>query len=176
MTQTVRTLQTGLLLVGASLFSACSKQYPALQTVASVDLNRYAGTWYEIASLPQRFTKDCHCTTAQYTPHPDGYVEVYNSCRQDSPTGDTKDVNGKAFPVEGSSNSKLKVQFFWPFKGDYWILDLADDYSYALVGAPDRESLWILSRKPVLDAATYEQLVQLAKQKGFPVQDLQPMD
>ncbi|MFT2007178.1 lipocalin family protein [Pontibacter sp. 13R65] len=176
MTQTIRTLQTGLLLLGASLFSACSKQYPVLQTVASVDLNRYAGTWYEIASLPQRFTKGCHCTTAQYKPHPDGYVEVYNSCREDAPTGDTKDVQGKAFPVEGSSNSKLKVQFFWPFKGDYWILDLADDYSYALVGSPDRESLWILARESQLPPSEYERLVQLASSKGFPVEELQLMD
>ncbi|WP_240676041.1 lipocalin family protein [Botryobacter ruber] len=155
--------------------SSCGN-HPPLETVPAVDLKRYAGRWYEIASIPQRFSRGCHCTTAEYKLNSEGYVEVYNACRKNSSTGEVSDVSGKAFPVEGSNNSKLKVQFFWPFKGDYWILELADDYSHVLVGSPDRGSLWVLSRTPAMDEATYQQLVEQARKKGFPVAKLELMD
>ncbi|WP_242926533.1 lipocalin family protein [Pontibacter vulgaris] len=165
------------LLLGSLAVSSCSRTYAPLATVPEVDLNRYMGKWYEIASIPQRFSKGCHCTTAEYKLNAsEGYVEVYNSCRKNSASGKLSDVKGKAYPVDGSNNSKLKVQFFWPFKGDYWILELDKDYQHVVVGSPDRESLWILSRKPTLDKETYNQLVLSAKTKGFPVEQLQLMD
>lgn len=170
-------LTAGAALLGAFVISSCSRSYAPLETVPEVDLERYMGKWYEIASIPQRFTKGCHCTTAEYKLNAGkGYVEVYNSCRKDSPQGKVADVKGKAYPVEGSGNSKLRVQFFWPFKGDYWILELDPDYRYVMVGAPDRESLWFLSRTPTLDEATYARLEQLANTKGFPVEQLQRTD
>ncbi|MDX5347169.1 MAG: lipocalin family protein [Hymenobacteraceae bacterium] len=153
-TKTKWLIGAGAVAVGALVLSSCKKEYAPLATVPAVDLQKYAGTWYEISALPQRFEKGCHCTKAHYTTTSEGYVKVHNSCRKGSPTGEVKAVTGKAFPVDGSNNSKLKVQFFWPFKGDYWILDLADDYSYALVGSPDRESLWVLARTPRLDDET----------------------
>lgn len=158
------------LMMMVGLFS-CSRDTVPLKTVAQVDLQKYAGTWYEIALLPQRFEKGCHCTTATYTVK-DDYVEVLNRCRKDSPEGKEKKIKGKAFVVEHSGSAKLKVQFFWPFKGDYWIIALADDYSYAMVGAPNREYLWILSRTPKMDQATYDKLVAQAKAQGFPVDQL----
>ncbi len=165
------------LVLGTLVVSSCSRSYAPLATVPEVDLNRYMGKWYEIASIPQRFSKGCHCTTAEYKLNAaDGYVEVYNSCNKNSPTGKLSDVKGKAYPVEGSNNSKLKVQFFWPFTGDYWILELDNDYQHVVVGSPDRETLWILSRKPTLDKEIYNSLVQSAKAKGFPVKRLQLMD
>jgi apolipoprotein D and lipocalin family protein len=164
----------GAVLLGAFLISSCSSTNAPLETVPTVDLGRYMGKWYEIASIPQRFSKGCRCTTAEYKLNAEeGYVEVYNSCLKE---GKVSDVNGKAFPVEGSHNSKLKVQFFWPFKGDYWILELDPDYRYVMVGSPDRESLWFLSRTPTLDQATYTRLELLASSKGFPVEQLQMMD
>ncbi|WP_299984516.1 lipocalin family protein [uncultured Pontibacter sp.] len=164
-------LTAGAVLLGTIIISSCSSTNAPLETVPVVDLKRYMGKWYEIASIPQRFTKGCTCTTADYKLNADeGYVEVYNSCLKE---GKVSDVKGKAFPVEGSSNSKLRVQFFWPFKGDYWILELDPDYRYVMVGAPDRESLWFLSRTPTMDEATYARLKQLAKSKGFPVEQLQ---
>jgi len=169
-------LGLGALFIGAVLMSSCNRDYTPLETVPSVDLERYQGRWYEIAALPQRFEAGCHCVYAEYKKHPDGYVEVYNSCRKGGPEGKVKAVRGKAFPVAGSDNSKLKVQFFWPFKGDYWILELAPDYRHVLVGSPDRESLWILSRTPTLDEATYNHLVQQARTKGFAVAQLKKMD
>jgi apolipoprotein D and lipocalin family protein len=126
-----------------------------LQTVPSVDLAKYMGTWYEIASFPQRFQKGCCCTTAEYALSEKGHVVVMNRCRKGGPDGKKTMVKGKAFVVEGTNNAKLKVQFFWPFKGDYWIIDLATDYSYAVVSHPKRNYLWILSRSPQLDPATY---------------------
>ncbi len=138
-----------------------------LQTVPYVDLNKYAGKWYEIASYPQRFQKGCHCTTAEYTLSEKGYVIVENRCNKDGINGRVAGIKGKAFVEKNSGNAKLKVQFFWPFKGKYWIIDLADDYSYAVVSHPNMKYLWILSRTPMMDAAVYQQITARLKEKGF---------
>lgn len=164
----------GLAAVAGSLaFMAFRPQHKPLETVPYVDLKKYAGTWYEIASFPQRFQKGCHCTKAEYRQHPEGYVEVMNSCRKNSVNGKVKDVTGKAFVTDPQTNAKLKVQFFWPFKGDYWIIDLADDYSYAVVGEPSREYLWILSRSQQMDETLYREIVNRTAAKGFDVSRLQ---
>jgi apolipoprotein D and lipocalin family protein len=144
-----------------------------LQTVQSVDLNKYAGKWYEIASYPQRFQKGCHCTTAEYTLSDKGYVIVENRCNKDSVTGKQAYIKGKAFVEENSGNAKLKVQFFWPFKAKYWIIDLADDYSYAVVSHPNKKYLWILSRTPKMNQVTYEEILSRLKKKGFDPTKLQ---
>ena len=103
-------------------------------------------------------------------------MEVKNTCRKNSPTGNPKGVTGKAFVTDKKTNAKLKVQFFWPFKGDYWVLALAPNYSYAVVGTPDRESLWILSRQPRLAKHVYDDLKNQMQQKGFDVSRLQLTD
>lgn len=144
---------------------ACFSQ--ALTTVPYVDLKKYAGTWYEIASFPQRFQKGCTCTTAEYSLTDKEYVIVENRCRKDSVTGKLSYIKGKAFVDENSGNAKLKVQFFWPFKGKYWIIDLADDYSYAVVGHPNRNYLWILSRTSTMNDATYQKIISKIKENGF---------
>ena len=143
-----------------------------LTTVPSVDLAKYAGKWYEIASFPQSFQKRCHCTTATYTPSPKGYMIVENRCNRDSATGKLTSIKGKAFVVPGSGNAKLNVQFFWPFTGKYWIIDLADDYSYAVVSHPNRKNLWILSRTPRISAAVYQDILSRAKAKGLDLSKL----
>lgn len=144
-----------------------------LQTVPYVDLAKYAGKWYEIASFPQSFQKGCYCTTAEYTLHPKGYVIVENTCRKNSTNGKISSVKGKAFVEKNSGNARLKVQFFWPFTGKYWIIDLADNYSYAVVSHPSKKYLWILSRTPELDNAVYQGILQRLKQKGFNLTALQ---
>ena len=143
-----------------------------LQTVPVVDLARYAGKWYEIASFPQRFQRGCHCTTAEYSLSERGYVVVENRCRRDSITGKVTSIKGKAFVVKNSGNAKLKVQFFWPFRGKYWIIDLADDYSYAVVSHPNRKYLWILSRSPKMDGTTYQEILSRLQAKGFDLANL----
>lgn len=144
-----------------------------LQTVPNVDLNKYAGKWFEIASYPQRFQKGCHCTTAEYTLSDKGYVIVENRCNRDSVNGKQSYIKGKAFVDKNSGNAKLKVQFFWPFKGKYWIIDLAGDYSYAVVSHPDKKYLWILSRTAKMDEVIYEQIIGRLREKGFDISKLQ---
>lgn len=160
-------------LVFSYLFFMNTAQSDELRTVSSVDLNRYMGTWYEIASFPQRFQKGCHCTTAEYSMTDKGYVEVINRCRKDSIDGKESSIKGKAFIDEGSNNAKLRVQFFWPFKGKYWIIDLADDYSYAVVSHPNRKYLWILSRTPKMNEQTYNLIIDRVKEKGLDITKLQ---
>ena len=138
-----------------------------LQTVPSVDLKKYVGKWYEIASYPQWFQKGCYCTTAEYTLSEKGFVIVENRCNKDSVNGKQSYIKGKAFIEKDSGNAKLKVQFFWPFTGKYWIIDLADDYSFAVVSHPDKKYLWILSRTPKLDDVIYQQILSRLKEKGF---------
>lgn len=163
-------IQSSCRIMFVSLFflilTVASKSQP-LQTVPYVDLNKYAGKWYEIASFPQRFQKGCNCTTADYTPTDKGYVIVENRCNKDSINGKQTYIKGKAFVVEKSGSAKLEVQFFWPFKGKYWIIDLANDYSYAVVGHPNRKYLWILSRIATMNDTIYQKIISRIKEKEF---------
>jgi apolipoprotein D and lipocalin family protein len=139
----------------------------SLKTVPSVDLTKYAGKWYEIASYPQRFQKGCHCTTAEYTLSNKGFVILENKCRKDSVSGKLSSIKGKAFVTKNSGNAKLKVQFFWPIRGKYWIIDLAEDYSFAVVSHPNKIYLWILSRTPEMNPAIFSTIISRLKDKGF---------
>ncbi len=137
-----------------------------LPTVSHVDLARYVGKWYEIARYPTRFEKDCASdVTATYSLLSDGKIEVLNACREAD--GKMKTSKGKATVIDTETNSKLKVTFFWPFYGKYWIIDLAPDYSYAVVGEPGRDYLWILSRTPQMKAETYERILKRVKELGY---------
>jgi apolipoprotein D and lipocalin family protein len=149
------------------LITSITMRTQTLQTVPNVDLKKYCGKWYEIASFPQPFQKGCHCTTAEYTLTDKDYVIVENRCNKDSVTGKQSYIKGKAFIEKNTGNAKLLVQFFWPFKGKYWIIDLADDYSYAVVGHPNRNYLWILSREPKMKEEIYLQILSRIKDKGF---------
>jgi len=152
---------------------------PPLRTVPSVDLSRYVGTWYEIASYPQRFQKGCTGTMATYTLRADGKIDVLNRCSRDSLNGRVTVARGRAKVVDKNTNAKLKVSFFWPFWGDYWIIDLGRDYEYAVVGHPNRKYLWILSRTPVMDASVYEEILKRLGAQGYDttrlVQTVQPV-
>jgi apolipoprotein D and lipocalin family protein len=165
----IMTLSLGGLL---SAVTSGPAQDKPLAVVPSVDLSKYMGKWFEIAAFPQKFQKGCHCTTAEYEMTDKGYVRVINTCRKDSAEGKIKVAKGKAFIVEGSGNAKLRVQFFWPFRGDYWIIDLAEDYSYAVVGEQKREYLWILARTPKIDEELYQAIVSRCAEKGFDVSKL----
>ncbi len=153
--------------------TACAQ---ALETVKSVDISRYAGKWYEIASYPQRFQKGCHCTTAEYDVCDRGYVIVHNQCRKDSAKGKLSESWGKAYVQDNSGNARLKVKFRWPFKGKYWIIDLADNYTYAVVSHPNKKYLWILSRTPTMDAKTYLGITDRLRAKGFDLTKIRVTD
>jgi apolipoprotein D and lipocalin family protein len=145
---------------------------PPLETVTHVDLSRYTGTWYEIASFPQRFQKGCTSTTATYTLRPDGRLEVLNRCARDSLNGRVTVARGRARVVDPKTNAKLKVSFFRPFWGDYWIIDLGRDYEYAVVGHPSRKYLWILSRTPAMPSSVYEGILGRLRTQGYDVSRL----
>lgn len=142
-------------------------QHAALATVPYVDLNRYLGTWYEIASYPAWFQRGCTGTTAEYAQLPDGRIRVINRCFKNSLDGPLKESTGKAEVVDKHANARLKVWFFWPFKGDYWIIDLDPDYRWAVVGVPSRKYLWILSRTPTLDDAIYQGIIGRLRGQGY---------
>ena len=135
-----------------------------LQTVSYVDLDRYLGKWYDLAHFPQSFQKGCSCTTAEYSKNDDGSIKVINSCNKN---GRLKVSKGKAKVKDKTTNAKLSVTFFWPFSGKYWIIDLASDYSYAVVGHPNRNYLWILSRTKQIEAETYLNILSGIKAKGY---------
>jgi apolipoprotein D and lipocalin family protein len=161
-------MKQGLLLVTMLLAARTTsgRQSPPLEVVPAVDLTRYIGRWYEIASFPQQFQKGCTDSRAEYRIRPDGDVDVLNSCLRD---GKVDTAKGKAWLVDKATNAKLKVSFFWPFRGDYWIIELGKDYEYAVVSAPSMKYLWILSRTPQMDEQCYQELITRLKDRGFDV-------
>ena len=140
-----------------------------LQVVPHVELNRYLGKWYEIAHLPTRFQRNCTDTTATYSLSPDGNISVLNECRRN---GKVKRAKGKAKVVDQNTGAKLKVTFFWPFYGDYWIIELGKDYEYTVVGTSNRKNLWILSRTPEMDGQLFSQIIESVTSQGFNVDKL----
>ncbi|HEX8557537.1 MAG TPA: lipocalin family protein [Pyrinomonadaceae bacterium] len=165
----------GLLVLTAAALAGAKEAEP-LRVVESVDFSRYAGVWYEVARLPNRFEEKCAGdVSAEYTPRADGRIKVVNRCR--GKDGRMTSAEGVAKPAGGRGpNSRLKVRFapgflsFLPFVwGDYQIVELSPDYGHAVVGSPDRRYLWVLSRNPRMDEATYLRLTGAARSQGFDV-------
>lgn len=161
-------------LLSAAFFKVQHKDHKVLQVVSTVDLQRYTGKWYEIARLPNKFQKDCVGEVlATYTLLEGSQLKVVNQCRKQN--GQLEQAEGKArLADKNGPNAKLEVRFapawlswlplVW---GDYWIIELANDYSYAVVGTPDREFLWILARSPQLEEETFRRLIENAAAAGF---------
>ncbi|HYA77800.1 MAG TPA: lipocalin family protein [Verrucomicrobiae bacterium] len=135
-----------------------------LETVAKVELDKYLGKWYEIAHLPFKYEDGATDITATYSLLKDGNIGVLNECLKE---GKVKASKGKAKVVDKATGAKLKVTFFWPFYGDYWILKLGENYEYSVVGTPNRKYLWILCRMPKMDQKLFFELTEFAKTKGF---------
>jgi apolipoprotein D and lipocalin family protein len=163
----------------ASVGSAQDTAKQPLKVVPDVDLSRYVGTWYEIARLPNSFQSKCVSNvTATYTLLDDGDILVVNRCRKEN--GEIQEAKGLAkLATKDGSNSKLKVRFapailsFLPFVwGNYWIILLAPDYSYAVIGEPDRRYLWILSRTPSMVEPILQGILEEVKQNGYELSGL----
>lgn len=164
-----------LIIVFSALgFAAVRAQDKPLEVVDHVDIERYLGTWYEIATIPQRFQKGCVGVTATYSLRPDGKIRVINRCRKETLDGQLRDIEGTAWVVDKKTNAKLKVQFFWPFSGDYWIIELDADYQWAVVGHPNRSYLWILCRKPHMEQALYDSLIDRIGNQGYDIARIKP--
>lgn len=156
-----------LLTILAALTGCASAPTAPLPTVASVDLARYTGAWYEVASLPNRFQKQCVADTQARYRQTGADIEVVNRCR--TADGKVDDITGVAKVVPDSGNAKLRVSFFRPFYGDYWVLALGSgqDYGWVLVGEPTRQFGWVLSRTPTIAPADLEAALTRAEALGY---------
>jgi apolipoprotein D and lipocalin family protein len=166
----MRIILLSLIIISSFGASLLAKKLPPLTTVDKVDLHRYAGLWYQFAYFPNSFQpKTAQLTTAEYTLHPKGYVVVKNTAYKDWGGKEIKsDITGKAFIADKKTNAKLGVQFFWPFKGAYWIILLDEkDYKWAVVTDPSRKVLWILTRSPYQDKGFYLSLLEQIKAKDI---------
>jgi apolipoprotein D and lipocalin family protein len=168
-----RTLAVGGLavagLAATAIITACQR-HPVGNTnvpqpAKSVELTRYLGRWYEIARYEQSFERGCEAVSALYSLKPDGKIQVLNRCRK--PSGEISEARGVARIIDPATNAKLKVAFFRPFYGDYWVLDHAEDYSWSIVGEPSGRYLWILARDPTPDKTTVDGLIGRAQAMGY---------
>ncbi|MFM9864406.1 MAG: lipocalin family protein [Micropepsaceae bacterium] len=137
-----------------------------LATVERVDVDRYLGRWYEIARYDHSFERGCQGVTATYSKNADGSIKVVNACRKGALNGPLDTAEGTAKP-QNAENTKLAVTFFWPFSGDYWVIGLSPDYSWALVGEPSGRYLWILSRTPQISSDLRAELLGKLQTKGY---------
>ncbi|MCU4175917.1 lipocalin family protein [Carboxylicivirga sp. N1Y90] len=164
----------GLGLVMVFLFTACNGQESMIDktVVKELDINRYLGTWYEIARYDHRFERDMVGVTANYSFRADGKLKVINSGYKGSLNGERSEAIGKAKIPNPTIPSKLKVSFFWIFYGDYFVLDLDKDYQWALIGSSSDKYLWILSRTPIIEDSLYEELLDKLVKRGYDVNQL----
>jgi len=155
------------------MLSSCATSTRLLRPVENFDSNRYLGVWYEIARLPHRFERNLVAVTATYSLRKDGAIDVLNQ-GYDTVAKKWKSAKGRGYFKQGSNTPLLKVTFFWPFYGDYKVISLdTTDYSYAVVTSGTFDYLWILARKPALDAETLARLVHFAETSGFDVSQLE---
>jgi len=167
-----------MILVGAALLAGAAEQQ--LQVVESLDVQRYVGKWYAIASIPTSFERQCiQGTTAEYTLLENGQVQVVNTCYDAN--GNLDVARGRAWIPDPQDPAKLQVSFvhflwFWLFSAPYWVIDLAPDYSYAVVGHPTRQYGWILSRTPTLPEDVFSGIVTRLEQQGYRFENFRVID
>ncbi len=155
------------LVLALGLAAPAAAQTLPRQPQKPVDLNSYLGRWYEQGRYEQRFQKGCEGVTADYSLNNDGTIKVLNTCHEGAPNGPVRTAEAKAAVTDKTTNAKLKVTFFWPFSGDYWVLDHADDYSWAIVGEDSGDYLWLLTRARTVSPARYADLTARAARFGY---------
>lgn len=147
------------------LLAACATKHAPLPTVGSVDVDRYQGTWYEIALIPNWFQRMCVADTQARYRRDGDIVRVNNRCRDEK--GKVESIEGVAKSVEGSNNAKLRVSFFRPFYGNYWILALDQEYQWVLIGEPSRTYGWVLARSPQMSEDNLNVILERAQSLGY---------
>ena len=154
----------------SGLFTGCSGQKQMIDNsvVKELDLQKYLGTWYEIARYDHRFERDLVGVTANYSMRPDGKIKVVNSGYKNTLDGEYSEAIGKAkIPDLENEPAKLKVSFFWIFYGDYYVLELDKDYQWAVIGSSTDKYLWILSRTPQMAPEIYTDLLKRIADRGY---------
>ena len=152
--------------------SAYSLESRKLEVVSSLDLKKFQGTWYEIAHNPWFPEKGCFYMIANYKLTKENNIKVTNICRKNGMDGQISKVSGIAWLVDPKIKAKWEVQFIWPFTLDYWVIELEENYNYAVIGEPDRENLWILSRKPIMEKELLSRIIKNTKSKGYDLSNL----
>jgi lipocalin len=140
--------------------------------VKELNLEKYLGTWYEIARYDHRFERGLVGVTATYSMRDDGMIKVLNTGYKETLDGKRSEAEGKAKIPNPEEPSKLKVSFFWIFYGDYYVMELGEDYQYAVIGSSSDKYLWILSRTPKMDADLYQNLLTNLTKRGYDVSKL----
>lgn len=164
-----------MLIFSVLLIFSCTKTNSQMidkTTVKELDLNRYLGTWYEIARFPHSFEKNLVGVTATYALRKDGKIEVLNQGIKNTLDGERSKAVGKAKIPDKSEPGKLKVSFFWIFYADYFVLELDKNYQYVMIGSSSDKYFWILSRTPQMEPANYEMLLQNARKRGYNLDNL----
>ena len=143
--------------------------------VQRVDIVSYAGKWYSLYSIPTLLDKNWKETVETYVIHPDGYYAVFTTYKLLGHE-EQKYIRSKLFVVRGTGNAQFKAQFIWPFKADYWVIELADDYSYVVVGHPAHKHLFIMARKPSLPEQLLSEIIHRCHLKGYDTSKLVAQD
>ncbi len=171
MTMFVR--KTLMAFTGAALLAGCQASPPPLETVDSVDLERFMGDWYVIANIPTFAEKGAHNAVETYRLDDDGTIATTFTFRKDAFDGPEKQYNPRGYVRDTRSNAEWGMQFIWPFKGDYRIIYLEDDYSATIIGRNKRDYVWLMAREPQMSEENYANAVQLIVDAGYDVSDLQ---
>lgn len=160
-------------LSGAVLLSACQASLPPLETVDRVDLERFMGDWYVIANIPTFVEKGAHNAVESYRLDDDGSIATTFKFRKGGFDGPEKEYHPRGFVRNTQTNAEWGMQFVWPFKGDYRIIYLADDYSVTIIGRNKRDYVWLMARSPSMSETDYQQAVQFIADSGYDTSQLQ---
>ncbi|MBC8479771.1 MAG: lipocalin family protein [FCB group bacterium] len=153
--------------------SAASANLGPLKTVDKVNLDRFMGDWYVIASIPTMFEKRAVNAVENYSWNEKGYVDVTFTYYKDDPNGKLKTMTQKGFIQDTETNAEWKVQPIWPLKFGYLVIDLDSEYSYTVIGVPNRKYVWIMARESSLDATIYQEILERLEQQGYDTEKLQ---
>ena len=156
-----------LLFLSGALASGCANQGPEMKTVNYVDIERFMGDWYVIANIPTFVEKGAHNAVETYALNDDGTIATTFRFRKDGFDGKQKEYNPKGFIRDYTSNALWGMQFIWPFKGDYRIVYVADDYSTTVIGRQKRDYVWIMAREPAIDEESYNDLIDFVESIGY---------
>jgi apolipoprotein D and lipocalin family protein len=156
-----------ILIITALALSACASRQPEMQTVAKVDIERFMGKWYVIANIPTFLEKGAHNAVEAYTLDTDGSIATNFTYRKDSFDGKLKEFNPRGFIKDTDTNALWGMRFVWPFKGDYRIVYLDDDYTQTVVGRQKRDYVWIMARTPEISAEDYDRLIDFVASIGY---------
>ena len=160
------------------LFCSCNRNSQMIDqtTVKELDINRYLGTWYEIARFPHSFEKNLVGVSATYSLRADGKIKVVNQGYKNTLDGDLNVSAGKAKIPNLAEPGKLKVSFFWIFYADYFVLELDENYQYAMIGSSSDKYFWILCRTPEMEETTYQMLLSKARKRGYNLEKLEKVE